>query len=276
MNSVQKIIKYLAIAFAVFLIGVVFSAVVGAGVIVGRIFTDTDQVSNADWSDVTSVGDFSAYENFSGLKLELKTTSLRIERGEKFEILADDTEVKVHQGGDILYVAEERDWFDWFDGGQLKIRLPEGKKLTEFILDAGAGKVEIDGLHAEKLDLSLGAGRVELQNVVVISEAKIDGGAGYLSLSGSSLKDLDLDMGAGKVEIEAELLGRSEIDAGVGHLVLNLYGRETDYKVRVDKGLGAVKFNGSEMSDGSAHGDGKNEIKIDGGVGAIDITTRDR
>ena len=270
MNSVQKIIKYLAIAFAVFLIGVVFSAVVGAGVIVGRIFTDTDQVSNADWSDVTSVGDFSAYENFSGLKLELKTTSLRIERGEKFEILADDTEVKVHQGGDILYVTEERDWFDWFDGGQLKIRLPEGKKLTEFIL------VEIDGLHAEKLDLSLGAGRVELQNVVVISEAKIDGGAGYLSLSGSSLKDLDLDMGAGKVEIEAELLGRSEIDAGVGHLVLNLYGRETDYKVRVDKGLGAVKFNGSEMSDGSAHGDGKNEIKIDGGVGAIDITTRDR
>ena len=65
MNSVQKIIKYLAIAFAVFLIGVVFSAVVGAGVIVGRIFTDTYQVSNADWSDVTSVGDFSAYENFS-------------------------------------------------------------------------------------------------------------------------------------------------------------------------------------------------------------------
>ena len=64
--------------------------------------------------------------------------------------------------------------------------------------------------------------------------------------------------------------------AGVGHLVLNLYGRETDYKLRVDKGLGAVKFNGSEMSDGSAHGDGKNEIKIDGGVGAIDITTRDR
>ncbi len=240
-----------------FLIGVVFSAVVGAGVIVGRIFTDTDQVSNADWSDVTSVGDFSAYENFSGLKLELKTTSLRIERGEKFEILADDTEVKVHQGGDILYVTEERDWFDWFDGGQLKIRLPEGKKLTEFILDAGAGKVEVDGLHAEKLDLSLGAGRVELQNVVATSEAKIDGGAG-------------------KVEIEAELLGRSEIDAGVGHLVLNLYGRETDYKVRVDKGLGTVKFNGSEMSDGSTHGDGKNEIKIDGGVGAIDITTRDR
>ncbi len=276
MNSAQKIIKYLAIAFAVFLIGVVFSAIVGAGVVVGRIFAGTEQFNDVDWSDVTSVGDFSTYENFSGLRLELKATSLRVERGEKFEILADGTDVKVHQGGDVLYITEERDWFDWFDSGQLKIKLPEGKKLTEFVLDAGAGKVEIDGLKTERLDLGLGAGRVELQNVIATHDAKIDGGAGYLSLTESRLKDLDLDMGAGKVEIEAELLGRSEIDAGVGHLVLNLYGREEDYRIKVNKGLGAIKFNGSEISDGSTRGDGEHEIKIDGGVGAIDITTRDR
>ena len=42
MNSAQKVIKYLAIAFAVFIIGVIFSTIVGVGMVVGRIFDYRD------------------------------------------------------------------------------------------------------------------------------------------------------------------------------------------------------------------------------------------
>jgi len=272
-KGLQKVIKGLAIALAVLIIGAMFSALVGAGVIVGRILDRTER-SSADWSEVGDVIDVDDLTGFTELYLDLKATSLRVERGEKLEILSDDAEIKVRRGGNALYITEETSWFDWsHHDGRLKIRLPENTKLDVFDLNGGAGKVEIDGLRADRLNLELGAGRVELQNVVATNVAKIDAGAGYLSLSDAKMRDLDLDMGAGKVEVEAELLGDTKIDAGVGHLVLNLYGREEDYRVKVDKGLGSVKFNGEEMSDGSTRGNGQNVIDIDGGVGAIEITT---
>ena len=78
-------------------------------------------------------------------------------------------------------------------------------------------------------------------------------------------------MGVGEVNLIASLIGKNEINAGVGSLNIDLQGEKESYKIQADKGLGSVKIDGREISNGETFGDGENYIEVDGGVGNIDI-----
>ncbi len=58
------------------------------------------------------------------------------------------------------------------------------------------------------------------------------------------MANLDLDMGVGKVELEAKLTGKMRLTRGVGKLEMELVGSADDYKIRMDKGIGAITLNG--------------------------------
>lgn len=66
-----------------------------------------------------------------------------------------------------------------------------------------------------------------------------------------------------------------DIDAGVGSLKLNINGKKEDYKIKVSKGIGAIRINGDEVSNDSTTGNGENYIEIDGGIGDIRINIQD-
>ena len=138
-------------------------------------------------------------------------------------------------------------------------------------VETGAGTVYAEGLSADEVDLDLGAGKAEFVGLVAKNKVKVSGGAGYLVIREAELKNLDLDMGVGKVEISGVLRGNSEIDAGVGKLEMTLKGGRDDYKMKFSKGLGSITVNGESMGDNGVWGDGAETIKIDGGVGAIEI-----
>ena len=82
-------------------------------------------------------------------------------------------------------------------------------------------------------------------------------------------QNLDLVLGVGEAKIEGDLLGESEVDCGVGELTLTL-GKQTDYQVHLEKGLGSIFVNGSEYG-GGVYGNGNNKVEIDGGVGRINV-----
>ena len=82
---------------------------------------------------------------------------------------------------------------------------------------------------------------------------------------------MDLDLGVGEVNLQTELTGKNEINAGVGSLNIDLQGEATSYKIQADKGLGTIKIDGKEISNGETFGDGENYIEVDGGIGNIDI-----
>ena len=52
---------------------------------------------------------------------------------------------------------------------------------------------------------------------------------------------------------------------------MTLKGGRDDYKMKFSKGLGSITVNGESMGDNGVWGDGAETIKIDGGVGAIEI-----
>lgn len=271
MNGAQRVIKGLALALAVVIMVSVLSAVVGAGMILTRVFGGGGVARQdvSEWNE-TVVND--KWE-FNELRIELKSTSLKLERGEEFQVVADEEVIETRQAGKTVYIEEkERGWWGWWNeiGGEVKVVLPEDVDLTKFALDMGAGAAYVKGMAAEEVELSLGAGRAEFEGLKATRRAKVDGGAGLLIIRGAELKGLDLDMGVGRVEIEAMLGGDSEISAGVGKLDLTLIGEEDDYRVKFDPGLGAMNHEGISLDNS----EGKNLVEIDGGVGAIDIRLR--
>jgi hypothetical protein len=50
-----------------------------------------------------------------------------------------------------------------------------------------------------------------------------------------------------------------------------LIGREEDYRLRIDKGIGSVTLDGRSLSDGESVGSGATLIEIDSGVGAVEM-----
>ena len=100
---------------------------------------------------------------------------------------------------------------------------------------------------------------------------KIEGGAGKIVIRDGRMNNLNLDIGAGSVEVTGWILGDSEIDSGVGKLVVNLTGVVDDYQISLDKGIGAIKYNNLEVSKNRVIGTGRNKLEIDGGIGTIDV-----
>lgn len=274
MKGAQQVIKGLAIAFAVILIMIMFAALVGAGTIMSRIFGGAN--GDTEWVE-TVISEDAEFEN---LTIKLSSTSLRLEYGDKFEVKADKDVVKFRYTGKRVYI-EERD-FNFFSnwhalGGEVKVTLPKSTaKLNEVVLDAGAGSIFIDGLIADNVDLNLGAGKVEINNLMVSNKAKISGGAGLVLINDSLIKDVELDMGVGRLAFVGKITGQGDIDAGVGKLELNLIGDEDDYRLRFNKGLGAITLNGRDMGDDSSWGLGAELIKVDGGIGAIEVKVEPR
>ncbi len=276
MYTAQRVIKYCAVAFAVLLICGIISAIVTAGMMLSYVLGGWDNTPISETVEVIDVSNI-AVQEVKSLHLDLKATSVVIERGEELSVEADEEVITVNQGEKALYIQEKDFHFlmDWGTRGkEMKITIPrDWTELETLRLNAGAGRVEIRDVTVQNLELELGAGKTEISNLVVAERAKVKGGAGYLAVRESAIRDLDLDMGVGKVELGVKLTGNNQIDAGVGKLDLNLRGTSEDYRVKVEKGLGSVNLNGKKMADDETWGDGKTTIDVDGGVGAIEIVT---
>ena len=57
----------------------------------------------------------------------------------------------------------------------------------------------------------------------------------------------------------------------MGRLELRLVGKESDYRLNIDKGLGSVEYDGRSVGDGERIGDGNNVVDIKSGVGSVEI-----
>lgn len=267
MNETQKVIKYLAIAFAIFLIVSILSGIMMCFMFFSNLFDDKEDAT------FTSSNKLEITEAVSSLEIDLRATSTIIREGEKFRIETNNSKIVTKTSNDKLVIKERKgNLFKRKHNYQLVIYLPKDEVYDEVSIDSGAGRIEIEKLATKKLELDLGAGEVEIDELDVLEKMKVEGGAGKFSIHNGKLHNLDLDMGVGKLELTAEVLGNSKIEAGVGETDIVLLGNESDYKIKVDKGIGSASIDGKSVSDNTYYGNGANSLYIDGGVGRIDIS----
>ena len=266
MNVAQKVIKYLAMAFAIFL----------SVSIIGGIITGLTGVSYflSDRKD-EAVGEMQMYPiegEISSLSVSLSGAELKIKTADKFSVESNHNYISVKSEDGKLCINETKKLFSVHPKGvTVVLNIPEGLIFDDATVETGAGKVKIDSLVADVLELSLGAGEARIKNLTANSRADIDGGAGEINIDGGKLCNLKLDMGVGALTLKSRIEGQSRLDYGIGKTKLTLLGSREDYKIEIDKGIGKAKIAGESMPDDSVYGAGENSIEIDGGIGNLSV-----
>ena len=213
----------------------------------------------------------SHYKIILELDIEVSVVDLVINNGDHLIVETNNKYIKARQNGDKFYITEKSHSIFNNDNSDLVVYIPSDYIFDSVAIENGAGRIDVETLSCKKLYLDLGAGKINMDNLLVLNETEIDGGAGTITIEDSSLNNLDLDMGMGKLSLTSKITGESEIDAGVGEVDLNLIGTINDYKIKLDKGIGSAKFNKENMKSNTYYGSGLNIIDIDGGVGSIKI-----
>lgn len=274
MSSGQQIIKIIAIIFATFLIVNIFGWIIfGLSAIFGISFI-TDNTSQD-----TKINEFSNVytENIESVKIETAISKLTIQSGDELKVEGSNLPSKFSSKivGNKLVVKEDgnRKWFQEDITSTITITIPKDKTLNNLELKAGIGNHNIQDITANNFDLDSGVGIMQINNVTILSKTKIEGGAGKTTIQNSKLEKLDLEAGVGEMIISADITGDSKIECGVGRVELNLPRKQEEYSITVETGLGRMALNGKKVGGAHTYGTGKNYLKIDGGVGAVEINT---
>lgn len=279
MHSTQQVIKTLAITFAIILISGIVSSLFFAGWVIGNITelwrNDGAVVSREDVHDQIVIH---KYENVTELEINVEYGDLEIKLGDELKVASNNSDLVSYKHASNKLSVEEigYDFFDNRGATRVVVFVPINLTFDRVKITTGAGRAVISDLTAKRMELNLGASKTELRNIAVTERMQIEGGAGSMEIRESVLNNLDFDMGVGRADIAAELIGKTQIDAGVGALQLDLQGdTSTTYSLEVKHGLGTVTIDGEKRSsDVVLYGSGNNLVKINGGVGSIDINLR--
>lgn len=272
MTSWQKTIKYIAMAFAVFLtISIFFGvfAALGAFSLVENIFDKKDSIL---------LGELKTYavtDNVTDIEIDVAAADFTVNTADSFYVESNIVSMSVKVNNGRLKIDDNIETGASLlsaDTAVLNVYIPVGYTFGNVDIDTGAGRVDIDSLTTTELELDLGAGEVELKNVSSLDKTEISGGTGDVTATECKFYYSELSMGVGKFNFSGELLGKSSVDMGIGQADIYLHGGKNNYTITVSKGIGAATVDGHSIDDNNdIFGNGKNKIDISGGIGEVNV-----
>ena len=276
MTTLQKVIKYLALAFAIFLTVSIVGGILSAVGLLGSLFSDDD----AEWGDVIGeTKNYTVSSEISDLNIQINAADFYIKEGNSFSIESNLKNLEVDEKNGCLTLKDltkiKLNGSNAYENAVLTIWVPVGTVFDNVNIKTGAGRFTVDSLSAATIGFELGAGDVTISKLIAEKSANIEGGAGRITIAGGTLKDLDLDMGVGQLNLTSALTGNCRLDLGVGESNITLIGRKEDYKLDLEKGLGNISVDGVNVSDYGSSGNGTNKVEINGGIGAINVAFRE-
>lgn len=267
MTKTQKIIKYCAIALAIFLIASIFSGIIGVVSSIFSAFRKTDDI----------VGEMMFYGIFNendikNLDVSASAATLEIKNGEAFSVESNHKYLKVEVKNGALIIEDDVPFrLNGAESALVVVTIPSGFTFERAEIETGAGSLNVEALCAKKLRLELGAGESVFENLRVTNRAEIQTGVGKFSVLDGAVNDLEFDGGVGDVSLKLALTGECEWDCGIGNTEITLLGAKEIYSVSVEKGLGSATVDGKSVSNDESIGNGAVSLDIDGGIGNITV-----
>lgn len=268
MTTFQKVIKGLAIAFALFLVVNIFFGILSA---LGIVFGISDVFNNTKLTDINK-----QFESSYIKKIDISSdiSKIQILEGDTLRVEATNVSenIQLEEMNGRLVIKEKRksNFFKSNKTSEIKLYIPKNLYIESFKLDSGVGDTDIEYLIADKVDLNLGVGNISISNIKS-NDTKINAGVGNILVTSGEIGNSDIDLGVGNTSITAVLSGKSKIDCGVGDVNINLLRSVDGYKLDVEKGLGNVKVNNDKLKGDFKYGTGLNKIDIEAGMGNVDI-----
>ena len=267
MTTFQKVIKYLAMAFAILLAVSIIGGLLNAVGVFGSFFAG-DVVL-----DETKV--YNVNGQIHSLEVEISAADFTIKRADAFSVESNLKDLSVSEDNGVLTIKDEKKYAVAYTNATLTLYIPSGAAFDKVNITTGAAKLTADSLSAKSVKLQLGAGDVRIERLIASDKADIEGGAGKITIAGGMLNDLELEMGVGELNLTAALRGSSDLNFGVGESNLTLIGSKDDYKVDIEKGIGNITVDGKTVFDFGSSGNGDNRVEIEGGIGAINLKFQD-
>ena len=272
MTTLQKVIKYLALAFAIFLTVSIVGGILSAVGLLGSLFSDDD----AEWGDVIGeTKNYTVSSEISDLNIQINAADFYIKEGNSFSVESNLKNLEVDEKNGCLTLKDltkiKLNGSNAYENAVLTIWVPVGTVFDNVNIKTGAGRFTVDSLSAATIGFELGAGDVTISKLIAEKSANIEGGAGRITISNGAIKDLALKMGMGQLNLTAALTGDSELELGVGESNITLLGSKDDYELDIEKGIGNITVDGKNVTDYGSSGNGANEVDIHGGVGAINV-----
>lgn len=214
----------------------------------------------------------SEVEKIVSLKIDISSTNLIIQSGNEFKVETNNTRISFNNNNGSIKIIEKSGSSFYNAYSDLIVYIPDDITIIDEInIESGAGKVNIESLNARDLYLKIGSGDSHIENVKITQEAEIIGGIGKTEFKSCEINNLVGSFGVGKFTFSGKMIGRSEIDSGIGAIDLYLIGNEQEYSIDVSKGIGNIIFNGNKIYKDGKYGNGANSLDIDGGSGEIKI-----
>ena len=207
------------------------------------------------------------------LDIDMTSGSLTFETGAAFDIRYDSSVIRVNRNGTDVVIendhsnpsAGERKRMD------VVVTVPANHTFDDVEIELGAGKLITRALRTRTLELEMGAGSATLEGLVATDSADIQNGAGAFTIKSGALNNLTLQCGAGATQVKAALTGASRVTAAVGAVDIQLDGRESDYTVAFQMGLGACYYNNEKIARNGSFGEGPTLVNISGGFGVMRV-----
>ena len=229
MNTAQKIIKYIALAFAALLSVSIIAGLIFAGL---GIMTATKLISNNSHVEIRCEADESPC-----LEIALAASELVIKKGEKFSAETTYDKVEIKQSDDKMVITENGGSIFGDYNRTTTVYVPEDMEFTKVGISGGAGRIYVESLKAKEMEVSLGIGETVFDS------------------------------------LEAD---KAKFSTGIGRVEVSLASSDDAYAIKVDKGLGEIKFNGNKISNDTWIGSGDKKIEISGGIGELEIRTAEK
>jgi hypothetical protein len=141
-------------------------------------------------------------------------------------------------------------------------------------MDIGAGQLLADQLLASQVEITVGAGQIDIENIIA-DILEVDIGAGQGLIDDFNVRRTNMSVGAGQLDITGQIEERADIDCGVGEINLNLRGSQDEFGHNISVGIGDANFGTLSVSGLGRNSSGNLQldkiVDINVGIGSVNV-----
>lgn len=235
MTEMQKIIKYCALALAIFLIFIIVTTIANVGY---NILEKTDLINNSNSKLLKNNIVISNNESeIREIDIDIKSSNIILKTAKNFKVETNNKDIKYsYEDGKVLIKQNNVNkwYFNKNNNSKLIFYIPSEISLEKVNLNNNVGDVKID---FEKIS------------------------------------NLNIDLDVGDIFVKSMLSGKNTIKSNIGDINLELSLKQEDYKFEFDKDIGEVKLNNNKIKRDKITGNSNNNLKIKTNIGDIKINT---
>ena len=275
MTTLQKIIKYGAIAFGIYLsVTIIFIFLSIARSLVRNSNDEFNDIIEYSEEEYNTTDISTTYENIKALEVDLETISLTIKRGETFTLEGTNVpdKVEIRQDGGTLKIDDEMISSDISDeDAMLTIYIPETQILDRVNLDLKYVSVDLETLNATNIKLDMENTNCVIE-ILTTDNLEINNEYGDMDIRNAETKRLTFDSEIGTEDISIRVTKSAKIDLENSDTNIDLKGTQEEYQVIYKKQYGSLNIAGTEMtSNNETFSNGNIKINIDAENTNLDI-----